>query len=288
MNLRSALGAFALFSAASGFVASPPPAFAQGGDLCPIKQFSDLRGKPSLSSGSAAVPKFVPGEETAYKAIFKLKPEDTAQRLQTGDAFVRKFPDGPFTEAVYSQMSMAAYQQHDFPKMEEYAAKALAINPDDVTVMVFTGWVIPHSSEAAPEQLDTAEKYEKRVLELLPAYARPAGMTDQELAAAKIQYEAQAHSGLGLVDYRRNDFPGAVAELTKATSGNAQPDPADYFVLGSSLNRLDRFTDAATAFDSCSKIPGGEQSVCQQKADDARKSAASVSSAATKTNSAKL
>jgi tetratricopeptide (TPR) repeat protein len=286
MKVRSSLGISALISAAFVFVAAPQPAFAQGGDLCPIKQFSDLRGKPSLSSGSAATaPKLVPGEESAYKAFFKLKPEDTAQRLQAGDAFVRKFPDGPFTEAVYSQMSMAAYHQQDFPKMEEYAAKALAINPDDVTVMVFTGWVIPHSSTAAPEQLDKAEKYEKRVIELLPAYARPAGMTDQELAAAKLQYEAQAHSGLGLVDYRRDDFTGAVAELTKATSGNAQADPADYFVLGSSLDRLNRFTDAATAFDSCSKIPGGEQTACQQKADDARKSAAS---AATKTTSAKL
>ncbi|HEY0701903.1 MAG TPA: tetratricopeptide repeat protein [Candidatus Acidoferrales bacterium] len=348
MKLSSFFGipTFLIAAAGCAFIAAPQSTLAQAGEICTQKQLADLGANPKPPSSSPGapgvpgvnVPKFAPGEESAYKAFFKLKTDETAKRLETGDAFVRKFPDGPFSEAVYSQLSIAAYQQQNFAKMEEYAAKALAINPDDVTVMVFTGWVIPHQS-AAPAELEKAEKYEKRVLELLPNYARPAEMTDQQLAAAKIQYEAQAHSGLGLVAYRRSDFAGAVAELSMATAGasaepgakdgkaasgakptpvakpasaeatpSAQPastagsvtagsvtagnvtaDPADYFVLGSSLNRLSRFSDAAAAFDSCAKIPGGEQSACRANAAAARKNAAAVATAAApKTASAKL
>ena len=67
--------------------------------------------------------------------------------------------------------------------MDECADKALALNPNDVTVLVFVGWVIPHSNDPSA-QLNKAENYEKRVLELLPAIVKPADMTDEELATA--------------------------------------------------------------------------------------------------------
>jgi tetratricopeptide (TPR) repeat protein len=169
-----------------------PQLFAQSGIICPEKSFANLVANPAAPTGSAplfsAVTTAAPGEEAAYKAFSKLKADNTDKRIQVGQAFVQKYPFGPFPEPVYSQLVFAEYQKQDFAKLDEYANKALALNPDDLKVLVLVGWVIPHAADAGSAQLDKAEKYEKHVLELLPAVVKPASMTDQELAATKSQY----------------------------------------------------------------------------------------------------
>lgn len=245
--------------------------FAQGAPICLESQMQNIQSKPAPPSTSPAPSKIDPREEVEYKIFFKLKPENLERRLEVGNAFVQRYPNGPYTEAVYSQLTTAAYQSKDFAKMEIYADKAMALNPDDVTVLVFIGWVIPHAAHPIPAQLDKAERFERHALELLPTLAKPTDLSDAQFATAKSEYESQAHSGLGLVDYRRQDFQNAVAELKQATSKTPHPDPADLYVLGVSLDRLDRFSDAANAFSRCAAIPGAEQASCNQRADAARK-----------------
>src|SRR5271170_2288255 len=255
-----------------------PRASAQVGELCPIKdQYNLLKGPSNAAPSGAlsAAAKIDPREEAEYKAFFNIHAEDTDKRIEAGDAFVQKYPTGPFSEAVYSQLSTAEYQKQDFEKMDEYADKALALNPDDVTVLVFVGWVIPHSNDSAAK-LDKAEQYDKHVLELLPTLTKPAKMSDKEFALARSEYESQAHSGMGLVYYQWED---------------TSPMPlwaCDYFVMGKSLDHLDHYSDAAEAFTMCAAIPGGQQAICKQKAESAKKEAASKPTAAEGTGSSKL
>jgi len=278
MKIESLREKMVLSAIAYGLVlCASPRALAQGGEICPIKdQYNLLTGpsKPTSSGTLSAAAKIDPREAADYKAFFKLHVEDTDKRIEAGAAFVQKYPNGPFSEAVYSQLTTAAYQKQDFEKMDEYADKALALNPDDVTVLVFVGWVIPHSNDSSAK-LDKAEQYEKHVLELLPTLTKPAEMTDKEFAVARSEYESQAHSGMGLVYYQREDFANAVAEMKKATSGASHPDPSDYLVMGNSLDRLDHYSDAAKAYTMCAAIPGGQQALCKQKAETAKKEAAS-------------
>jgi len=257
-----------------------PRALAQSETICLQTQLQKVQSKPTAPSAAVTAAKIDPREEAEYKAFFKLKPEDLDRRMEAGDAFVQKYPDGPFSEAVYSQLTTAAYQKQDFARMETYADHAHVLNPDDVTVLVFVGWVIPHSASPAPAQLDKAEKFERHALELLPTLAKPAGMSDAQLATAKSEYDLQAHSALGLVDYRRENFQGAATELNQATAGASRPDPADFYVLGVSLDRLDRFSDAASAFSRCAAIPGAEQATCRERADAAKKLASANSATA--------
>jgi tetratricopeptide (TPR) repeat protein len=267
-----------------------PSAFAQGGAICPARDLDKLLAKPTVAAQASAASgpvKADPIEEASYKAFLKVKPENTDKLVELGDAFVQKYPAGRYTEAVYSLLSTAEYQAQDFKKMDEYADKALALNPDDVTVMVFVGWVIPHSNDPSAE-LGKAERYEKRVLELLPTLEKPAGMTQEEFATAKSQYESQAHSGLGLVYYQRQDFENAVAEMKKSTSGASHPDPADYFVMADSLDKLDRYSDAALAFRQCAAIPSSQQALCKDMAETARKEAASKPAPPEGANSSQL
>jgi tetratricopeptide (TPR) repeat protein len=267
-----------------------PSAFAQGGAICPERELNNLLAKPAAPAGSpaaSALAKADRSEEASYKAFLKVKTENTNRLVQLGEAFVEKYPAGPYTEAVYSLLTTAEYRAQDFKKMDEYADKALALNPNDVTVLVFVGWVIPHSNDPSA-QLGKAERYEKRVLELLPDIEKPAGMTDAELDTAKSEYESQAHSGLGLVYYQKQDFENAIAEMKKATSGAAHPDPADYFVMGDSLDQLDRYSEAAVAFQQCAAIPSTQQALCKGMAKTARKEAASKPPASEGVNSSEL
>lgn len=265
-----------------------PRSFAQSEAICLQVQLKNVQSKPAAPGDAAATAaKIDPREAAEYKTFFKLKPEDLDRRMQAGDAFVQKYPDGPFTEPVYSQLTTAAYQKQDFARMESYADHAIALNPDDVTVLVFVGWVIPHSASPAADQLDKAEKFERHALELLPTLPKPAGMSDAQLATAKSEYELQAHSALGLIEYRRQNFQGATTELSQATAGASRPDPADFYVLGVSLSRLERFSDAANAFSRCAAIPGGEQSSCKQRADAAKKLASADSATASVTEPGK-
>lgn len=237
---------------------------------------------PSPASHDKSTPpaaaKIDPAEEADYKAFIALKPEDDDKRIELGNAFVQKYPNGHYTEAVYSQLTQADYNKRDFAKMFADSDKALATNPDDVTVLVIIGFVIPHiynpNDADADAKLDKAEKYEKHALETLGTMPKPANLTDEQFAKTKSLAESQAHSALGLTYFRKQNFDAAVTELTKGTSTAPAPDPTDYYVMGVSLGHLDRFSDAADAYNKCAAIAGTLQARCKEAADDAKKQAA--------------
>jgi tetratricopeptide (TPR) repeat protein len=161
-----------------------------------------------------------------------------------------------------------------------YAAadKALALNKDDVSVLVLVGWVIPHKIDPndmeADRRLAKAEEYEKHALAVLEAMPKPAAMTDEQFAKSKAAAQSQAHSGLGLIYFRLQDPAKSVDELQKGASTATNPDATDYYVMGMELTQLKRYTEAADAYDKCSKIPGGLQDRCKQAGDQAKKQAA--------------
>jgi len=261
--------ALALFAA--------PRSFAQAGGSYPAPPPPPPADK-SAAPAAPAGPKVDPAEEADYKAFFELKPDENDKRIDLGETFVLKYPSSKYTEGVYSQLANAEYAKQNFPKMYADADKALALNPDDPTLLVLIGWIIPHQYDPndpkSDAQLDKAEKYEKHALEVLPTVPKPATMNDAEFAAAKAGADSQAHSGLGLVYFRRQNWEGAITELTKATATATPPDPTDYYVMGVSLGHLNRFAEAADAYGKCAAVPGGLQGACKQKADDAKKQAA--------------
>jgi tetratricopeptide (TPR) repeat protein len=136
------------------------------------------------------------------------------------------------------------------------------------------GWVIPHlynhGDPDGDEKLEKAENYEKHAIEVLPAIPKPDNLTDEEFAAAKAGHLEEAHSGLGLVYFRRGDFENAVKELQLATQGTS-PDPTDLFALAVGLQQLNRVSEAADAYEKCAQIPSTLQSRCKESAEAVKK-----------------
>jgi hypothetical protein len=234
--------------------------------------------KGTQPAASAAAPKADPEEEAAYKAFNDTKPDDADKRIQLGEQYVQKYPSGKYLEQVYQGLTTAEYSKQDFTKMYADADKTLAANPDDVTVLVLVGWVIPHNYDpndlAADNLLAKGEKYEKHALEVLATLPKPANMTDEQFAKVKAQGEAQAHSGLGLIYFRRQDYEQSIAELKKSTADPANQDATDYYVLGKDLSQLKRYSESADAYAKCAAIPGGLQDRCKQSGAEAKKQAA--------------
>jgi tetratricopeptide (TPR) repeat protein len=224
-----------------------------------------------------APPKLDPQEEAAYKAFYDSNPQDADTRIKLGEAFVQKYPMSRYDEAVYAGLTHAYYAKQDWKNFYDSGAKALALNPDDPSVLVIVGWVIPHTLNPndpnASSDLERAEKYEKHAIEVIGAMTKPANLTDEQFSQTKAMLLSQAHSGLGLVYFRRGESEASAKELEQATQASSTPDPTDLFVLGVDLQSLNHYAEAVDAFNRCSQIPGALQDRCKQSADAAKKQA---------------
>jgi tetratricopeptide (TPR) repeat protein len=225
-----------------------------------------------------AQPPVDPEEEKAYKAFTDVKPDAFDQEIQVGEQYVQKYPSGKYVEQVYSRLTNAYFQKQQLDKMYAAGDKALAINPNDVSVLVLVGWVIPHNYDPndpeADRRLAKAETYEKKAIDYLATMPKPDNVTDEQFAKAKQASLAQAHSGLGLVYFRQQQFDKAVTEMQQAVKFDPTPDSVDLYILGVSLNQLKRYPEAADAFQKCAATPGAVQDRCKQREGEAKKLAA--------------
>lgn len=211
-------------------------------------------------------------QNAAYNAFFK--EQEPAKKIQLGNSFLQKYPKSPLVERVDFGMMNAYRAQQDWKDTFRFADSALALNPDDVDVLATVGWTIPHvyspSDPNADQELNKAETYSKHAIEVLAKLHKPPDLTDAQFAAALAKRTSQAHSALGLVYFRRNDYDHSAKELEQSTKGNSTPDQTDLYVLGVDLQNLNRYSEAAEAFRGCSQIAGALQDRCKQGADSAK------------------
>lgn len=224
------------------------------------------QGKNGQAQGRG--PAIDPAEENGIKAFNAATTDDA--KIQAGEDFEQKFPNSRYMGAVQGTLVTLYYNKQDWAKFYPEADKALSKNPDNVPVLTLVGWVIPRvynaSDPTEPAKLDQSEKDEKHALELISSMQKPAGLTDDQFNQAKASAAAQAHSGLGMTYFRKNDYQGSSKELESATTETTDVDPADLYILGVDYQKLQRNSDAAAAFGKCAAIPGGLQDTCKKSA----------------------
>lgn len=214
-----------------------------------------------------------PQEVNAYKAFYKAN--EPAKKIELGDKFLQKYPKSALDEPVDVGLLRVYYAKQDWNDVYATADKALALKPDDLYVLTTVSWVIPHVSQPsdpdADQLLDKAETYAKHAIEIMPTISKPSYATDAQFAELKAQSAIQAHSALGLVDFRRGDYENSAKELQQSSPSTANPDATDLYVLGIDFENLNRLADAADAYSRCGQIAGPLQDRCKQSADAARK-----------------
>ena len=219
-----------------------------------------------------------PKEEAAYQAFHKASDQDGDKKIHLGIAFLAKYPKDRYSEAIYEELSQTYYDKKDLPSFYTYSEKGLSLFPDDVHLLALSGWVIPRAFDPhepdADKKLDKAELYEKRALDVMDKMQKPAGLPDDQFAQFKTGELAGAHSGLGFVYFRREQYDASAKELITATQNEATSDPTDYFILGADLENLSRYKEAADAFNRCAQTAGTMQDQCKKYAGDATQRAA--------------
>lgn len=210
-------------------------------------------------------------EDAAFKTFQDVPLADLKKRIEVGEAFVQKYPQSRYLPSVYSPLTNAYLNTGQVDKMEEIGDKEIALRPDDVQVLAVLGQTIPRAHPNQAPELDKAEKYSKRAIELTPTIPKPPNLTDENFVTAKNMTLAMAHSGLGLVYVRRGKFADAIPELEEAVKIDPQPDPVNYYLLGTANEKTSHFADAATAFSKCASLPGSLAPTCKTGADEAKK-----------------
>jgi tetratricopeptide (TPR) repeat protein len=222
-------------------------------------------------------------EETAYKNFQAVSPENPKKKIELGEAFLERYPASQYKPPVYSALTAAYLQTNQVQKMEQAGEKAIALNPKDVQVLAMLGQTLPRAITAnTPDQakeLDKAEQYSKRAIEGTPALQKPEGMPDAQFAQAKNQTLAIAHSGLGLVYFRRGNYAEAIVELDQSVKLDPRSDPVNYYVLGVANHNMSHFGEAAAAFSKCAEFQGSMQATCKDSAEKDKAKAAAQTSA---------
>jgi tetratricopeptide (TPR) repeat protein len=219
-----------------------------------------------------------PKEEAAYQAFHKTAEQNANKKIRLGNAFLTKYPSDRYSAAVYEELTQTYYDNKDLANFYTYSDKGLSLFPDDVHLLALRGWVIPRAFTAddpdADKKLDNAEADERHALDVIAKMEKPASLTDEQFAQFKTGESAVAHSGLGLVYFRREQYDQSAKELQNAIQGEANADPTDIFILGADFENLSRFKDAADAFNRCAQMTGIMQDKCKQYASVAQKQAA--------------
>ena len=237
--------------------------------------------KPANSSSSLDVPNAAPPvsaeEEAAVKAFQAMPTTDVQKKIAAGEDFLKKYPESRYRPIVYSALTFEYIQTGKPEKAFEVGDKEVELKPDDVQTMAILSQTIPRAMNAnTPEpekQLAKAETYGKRALEITPTIAKPEGMPDQNFNQAKNATLAMAHSGLGLVYFRRQKYNDAIPELEQAVKidPNPTPDPVNLYLLGMSDQKASHYEEAATMFNKCAAITSGLQNACKSGAEEAKK-----------------
>jgi tetratricopeptide (TPR) repeat protein len=259
----------------------------QGSQSQPPAQSTDKSKTPDVTplSLDSAPPPVNAEEDAAFKAFQAVPISDVKQKIQTGEAFLQKYPETRYKPGVYAPLIFAYLQDGQVQKMEEYGEKEIALMPNDVSTLALMAQTLPRRINSttppaeATQLLAKAEQYSKQAIEIAPTLPKPANMTDEAFAAAKNQDLAMAHSGLGLVYIRRGKNAEAITELDEAVKVDPNPDPVNYYLLGMANRSTSHFDDAVTAFNKCAAMPGQMQAVCKAQADDTKKKSATELSA---------
>jgi len=233
----------------------------------------DKQPNPAPLSMDNAPPS--PEEESAAKAAQQAT--DPNKRIQMAEEFLQKYPQSRYRPAMYQALVSGYFATQQVPKMLEAGEKEVEMNPNDAPVLAVMGQALARTYNAkapdAAKQLDKAELYSKRAIEITPTLQKPENLTDEAFTNAKNDTLVMAHSGLGLVYIRRGKFSEAVPELEQSVKADShpEPDPVNYYLLGVANKQTSHFEAAAAAFSKCATVQSTLQATCKTGAEDAKK-----------------
>jgi tetratricopeptide (TPR) repeat protein len=270
-----ALTAFLLCGAASAGAQSGQSQPGQQQQQPPAQADKDKQPNPApLSMDNVAAPAS-PEEESASKAVQQAT--DPNKKTQLAEEFLQKYPQSRYRPMMYQMLVSGYFATQQVPKLLDAGEKEIEMNPNDAPVLAVIAQTLARTYNAkapdAAKQLDKAELYSKRAIEITPTLPKPENLTEEAFNNAKNDTLVMAHGGLGLVYIRRGKFTEAIPELEQSVKADTHPDPdpVNYYLLGVADKQTSHFDAAAAAFSKCAAVQSSLQVTCKSGAEDAKK-----------------
>ncbi|HEX4379987.1 MAG TPA: tetratricopeptide repeat protein [Candidatus Acidoferrum sp.] len=226
-----------------------------------------------------------PQEEADFKAFSAVPQNDVDKRIPLAEQFLQKYPQSQYRPAMYQTLVSGYLAKQEVPKMIDAGEKEIALNPNDTPILGLMGQTLARTlNPKAPDalsQLNKAESYSKRAIEVTPTLTKPAELTDEQFNNAKNNALEMAYSGLGLVYLQKGQYDQAIPTLEQSlkTDTHGEPDPVNLYLLGLANEKASHFDAAVTAFTKCAAIQSSLQANCKGGIETAKKASSTQLSA---------
>jgi hypothetical protein len=134
-------------------------------------------------------------------AFFQLlgRVADPTKRIQYLDAYTKAYPESASSGGVNYQYFVAYQMSGNTEKSDEYGEKAVASDPNNTTTLA----ALAFSYATRNVNLDKAETYAKKALQVVPTATKPQGVSDDQFKAMQNADLGLAHFALGIVEYSK-------------------------------------------------------------------------------------
>ena len=218
-----------------------------------------------------------PQEEADFKAFSAIPQNDIDKRIPLAETFLQKYPQSQYRPAMYQTLVSGYLAKQEVPKMIDAGEKEIALNPNDTPILGLMGQTLARTlNPKAPDalaQLNKAELYSKRAIEVTPTLTKPAELSDEQFNNAKNNALEMAYSGLGLVYLQKGQYDQAIPTLEQSlkTDTHGEPDPVNLYLLGLANEKASHFDAAVAAFTKCAAIQSSLQANCKGGIETAKK-----------------
>ncbi|MBZ5516231.1 MAG: hypothetical protein LAN62_15545 [Acidobacteriia bacterium] len=178
--------------------------------------------------------------EYAFFQMIQHEP-DGNKRLKWLDGFAQAYPDSPNQGQLNFNYYLAYKMLNDVAKADEYGEKAVASDPNNVVTLS----VIADDYATRNVNLEKAEEYAKKALELAASMKKAEGMTDEQFKAQQDSQLGLAHLALGFIAFQRNSktkkVGPAIDEFKTASdllTSNPTPEGRALYYLGFAYESL--------------------------------------------------
>lgn len=218
-----------------------PAQGAQGAQTAPGAQPAPPAGKRPPQAKTQ--PEF-----DAYKAA--VASTDPVALEKAADDFATKFPDSELRVLLYKTALRSYQSANNLDKTEAMGRKVLSVDPDDPEALVMVAEVIAektHDSDLDKEQrYDEANKMAQKATQTVDTdVSVPPGTPQEKLDAYKNLLRSNAYSILGTIEFKKDNFAAAQADLQKSIDAYpSQPDPVVVLRLALSLDKQQKYPEA--------------------------------------------
>ncbi|MFY9645127.1 MAG: hypothetical protein WAK29_08105 [Terriglobales bacterium] len=209
---------------------------------------------PAAAGQAAPAPKRPPQAKTqpefdAWKAADANK-SDPAALEKASDDFATKFPDSELRILLYKN-AMRLYQAaNNAEKTEAMGRKVLSFDPDDPEALVVVSEVIAERTKDT--DIDRDQRYadatsmaQKAIKTIDTDISIPANTPQDKIDAYKAGLRSQAYSIIGTLEYKKDDFVTAQADLQKSIDADpADPDSVVVLRLALALDKQGKYPEA--------------------------------------------